>query len=114
VRRIVSFTISLYRTHLLHYRRSSFYLQFLLFLSLKMLLIPQGCISVIALCEITMESRKTCLVLSLMFNYSSPRYNDLIFSVPNNLEIVSLRTGARCSVVVKVLCYKPEGREFET
>jgi hypothetical protein len=31
-----------------------------------------------------------------------------------NLKFVSSKEGARGSVVVKALCYKPEGRGFET
>jgi hypothetical protein len=32
----------------------------------------------------------------------------------SNTPIISINLGARCSVLVKALCYKPEGRGLDT
>jgi hypothetical protein len=47
--------------------------------------------------------------LIAMFSRSSPFYPDLDF-----FENIGSISGARGSIVVKALCYKPEGRGFET
>jgi hypothetical protein len=36
-----------------------------------------------------------------------------LINLPYNIAMVEGK-GARCSVVVKALCYKPEGRGFDT